>query len=190
MFRLLGILTLSELLLGGRHRRHSLGRGLLFGALLGYLANRDFDMDRVKRDAGKAAKEARKTAHEVRKATREARKAAHEALKAAKHEIRDARRAERDLRVKEHLDAIHAELAARKAAREEGKTVRGSGDTEASAEIRGLPEYGINEALEIQELEKDMERNTKTAAMAADVPMIQFPEEDEKYHASRKYGYA
>ena len=31
--------------------------------------------------------------------------------------------------------------------------------------------------------------DARTAAMAADVPTIDFPEEDEKYHASRRYGY-
>ena len=43
-----------------------------------------------------------------------------------------------------------------------------------------------NEALLNRELVADLERNARTAAMAADVPTIDFPEE-EKYCASRKY---
>ena len=46
MLRLLGILSLGNLLFGGRHTRRALRRGLLLGALLGYFANRDFDMNR------------------------------------------------------------------------------------------------------------------------------------------------
>ena len=56
MFRLLGILTVGNLLFGGGHHRRSLRRGLLFGALLGYLANKDFDMDRVQKEARDAAR--------------------------------------------------------------------------------------------------------------------------------------
>ena len=49
MLRLLGILSLGHLFSGGR-RHHHLRRGILFGVLLGYLANRDFDADRVAED--------------------------------------------------------------------------------------------------------------------------------------------
>ena len=70
MFRLLGFLTLGNLLFGGRHHRRALRRGILFGALLGFLANRDFDMNRVRdevRDtARKAGNAARKAANTVR----------------------------------------------------------------------------------------------------------------------------
>ena len=61
---------------------------------------------------------------------------------------------------------------------------------EAVQEIRALPTSGTREAKEIEELVDDMARNTATAAMAANVPTIDFPEEDGKYDASRKYGYA
>ena len=74
MLRLLGILTLGNLLFGGRHHRRALGRGLLFGALLGYLANRDFDADRV--------------AEDIREKARKAKRTARDAVKAAKREIR------------------------------------------------------------------------------------------------------
>ena len=56
-------------------------------------------------------------------------------------------------------------------------------------EVYALPECDTREAKEIRDLAEDLERDARTAAMAADVPVIQFPDEDEKYHASRKYGY-
>ena len=58
-----------------------------------------------------------------------------------------------------------------------------------SREVYALPECDTREAKEIRDLAEDLERDARTAAMAADVPVIQFPDEDEKYHASRKYGY-
>ena len=56
MLRLLGILSLGNLLLGRRHHRRALRRGVLLGALLGYLANRDFDMNRVQEDVRETAR--------------------------------------------------------------------------------------------------------------------------------------
>ena len=47
-----------------------------------------------------------------------------------------------------------------------------------------------NEALENRELVEELERNARTAAMAADVPVIEFPEEDGRYFSAKKYGYA
>ena len=77
MLRFLGILSLGHLLFGGR--RHHLRRGILFGALLGFLANRNFDKDRAAKDVRKAARNVRRTAHDaVRTARREIRKAAHD----------------------------------------------------------------------------------------------------------------
>ena len=165
MLRLLGILSLGHLVFGGRHHRRALRRGLLLGALLGYLANRNFDAQRVREDVRETAGKVRRTAHE--------------AVRAAKKEIREARKAEHDQRVAERLRTIQAEAEARRAAKESRK-----------AEVRALPVSGTNEAKEIRELAEELERDARTAAMAADVPVIHFPEEDGKYHASRKYGYA
>ena len=183
MLRLLGFLTLGNLLFGGRHHRHALGRGLLFGALLGYLANKDFDADRVAEDIREKARKAKRTARDaVRAAKREIRKAEHDRRAAEIHEKVDARRAERE----EHLDAIRAEIEARKARRKE---VRRGGSEQAAKQICALPASGINEAKVIRELTEDLERDARTAAMAADVPTIDFPEGDGKYDSSRKYGY-
>ena len=176
MLRLLGVLSLGNLLFGGRHHRRALRRGLLFGALLGYFANRDFDMDRVRED--------------VRETARKARKTAHDAARAARREIRNARKAEHDQRIEERLEAIRAEAEARRTERDARKAEREERKTEAAVTVCALPECDTREAKEIRELAEGLERDARTAAMAADVPVIDFPEEEEeKYHASRKYGY-
>ena len=170
MFRLLGILTLGNLLFGGRHHHRALRRGLFLGALLGYLSNRDFDMNRVR-------EEARDTARKVRKETRRA-------ARTIREEIRNARKAERD----DRLNTIRAEVEARKAERETRRAEAEVRNEGTAAEVRALPVSGINEAKEIENLVEDMAKNAGTAAMAADVPTIDFPEDEEKYYASRKYG--
>ena len=113
---------------------------------------------------------------------RKVKRAIHDAIRRTKRELRDARRAERRQRTEERLEVIRAEAEARRAGREVRKA-------EAVKEVRALPESGINEAREIQELAEDLERDARTAAMAANVPVIEFPEEEGKYNASRKYGY-
>ncbi len=173
MFRLLGILTLGNLLFGGHHHhlRRSLRHGLLFGALLGWLANRDFDADRVRED--------------VRHTVRDARRTARKAMHAAREEIRNARREEREERherVRERVEEIRAEAEARRAEREVRKA--------ETVEAQPAPAYTGKEAREIEELAADLERNAATAAMASDVPTIDFPDEDGKYDSARKYGYA
>ena len=55
--------------------------------------------------------------------------------------------------------------------------------------MQAEPKAEGNEALLNRELVAELERNARTAAMAADVPTIDFPEE-EKYYASRKYSSA
>ena len=145
MFRLLGIFAIGNLLFGGRRHHSARCRGLVLGALLSYLSNRDFDMDRVRREARETARKARRTAHDAARTVRE--------------EIRNARRAAHDQQIAERLDRIHAETQARKAERETRKTEREvrraeseTGREEAAREIRALPVSGVNEAKEIREL--------------------------------------
>ena len=177
MLRLLGILSLGNLIFGGR--RHHLRRGILFGILLGYLANRDFDAERVAEDIREKARDAKSAARKaVRAAKREIRSAEHDRRVEEIHEKIDARKAERE----ERLKAIHAEIEARKARKEQQPR-------EEPATVRALPVSGLNEAKEIRELAEGLERDARTAAMAAEVPTIDFPEDDEKYYSSRKYGY-
>ena len=186
MLRLLGILSLGHLLFGGR-RHHLLRRGILFGALLGFLANRDFDADRVAEDVRNAGRKIRRTAHDaVRAAKREIRKADHDRKVSEIHERVKARKAERE----EHLNALHAEIEARKARREEAGKAQIKKEAHREPILRAQPDCGTNAAKAIRELTEDLERDARTAAMAADVPTIDFPEEDEKYYSSRKYGYA
>ncbi len=176
MLRLLGILSLGHLIFGGRH--HRLRIGILFGVLLGYLTNRDFD--------------AKQVAENVREKAEKAKKAARKAVKAAEKEIRRAKQAHRmnEIRKKAEarrgthegrLNALHAEIEAKKAARKAEMKRK---------EVYALPVSGLNEVQAIQELTEDLERHSRTAAMAANVPTIEFPEEDEKYFSSRKYNYA
>ena len=185
MLRLLGILSLGQLLFGGRH--HRLRRGILLGAILGYLANKNFDTNRVAEDVREKARKAERAAHEaVRAAKREIRKADHDRRAEEIHERVEARRAERE----ERLNALHAEIEARKARREEANQTRTATKVQSETVIHALPNCGTDEAKVIRELTEDLERNARTAAMAADVPTIDFPENDEKYFSSRKYGYA
>lgn len=171
MLRLLGILSVDRLLFSGH--RHHLCRGLLLGALLGYLTNRDLNADHAAVNVHKAVREAKKTTRDaVKAAKREIRKAEHDRKLAEIHGKIKAGKAERE----EHLRAIRNGIEARKAARKE--------------ETRALPVSGINEAKVIRELAEDLERDASTAAMAADVPTIDFPDEDGKYYSSGKYGYA
>ena len=190
MLRLLGLLSLGNLLFGGRHHRRMLRRGLFFGAILGYLAHKDFDMEQVEEDARNAARTVKRTVHEAAKAAkrelRDARKAEH--FNKVHADI-EARKAEHDRRMAERMDAIHAEAEARRAAREARKAEHEMRKAETSHKIHALPECDTREAKAIRELAEDLERDARTAAMAADVATIQFPEDDEKYYSARKYGY-
>ena len=189
MLRLLGILSLGNLLFGGRHHRHVLRRGLLLGGILGFLASRDFDLDRAEEDfresARNAREEARKAVRAAKKEIREARKAVRERRIEERREIIhagiEARKAARDERLEERMSAVRAEAEARKARREQP----GNAGTEKIPAAPAGDEARIN-----QELVEELERDARTAAMAASVPTIHFPEEEnEKYYSSGKYGY-
>ena len=171
MFQLLAILLVlaGPLLSGRRHARRAVRRGILLGVLLGFFAERERNADRAEQDA--------------REAAREERKAAWEAERARRKEILELRKAEHRQKVEEHLSRVHAEIEARKAERERRRT-------EAAKACRTEPVSGKHETEEILELETELERNARAAAMLAEVSTLDFPEEDEKYHSARKYGYA
>ena len=191
MLRLLGILSLGGLIFGGRSRHRAMRRGLLLGAVLGFLGSRNSDMKHVHEDARDRAKEARETAREAdRTARKELREARKEMIRQKNEERVDAvhtkieqRKAEREQRLHERLDAIHAEAEARKARRLQPKA---ESTREEQAESASMGEG----ARIIRGLGENVERDARTAAMAASVPTIQFPEDDERYHPSGKYGYA
>ena len=170
MLRLLGFLSLGHLLFGGR--RHSLRRGLLLGALLGYLASRDFDAEHAAHDVRKAARNAQRTARDaVRAVKREVRKAEHDRKAAEIHEKIHARKAERE----ERLNAVRQRTDAVKEAR----------SAYSEPAVQALPASGTKEAKVIRELAEDLERDARK--MAAHVPTIDFPDEDGKYFSSVKY---
>ena len=164
MFRLLGILTIGNLLFGGRHHRRALRKGLFLGVLLVFFANREFDINRARDD--------------VRDAAGKAGKAAQKAAKAFREEIRNARENVRNQRGDVRTDAVRTEN------RNGGREDFGA---EAEKTIRALPQSGTKEASNIRELVNDLEKNTWSSA--ADVPTIDFPEEDGKFNTYRKYGY-
>ena len=100
---------------------------------------------------------------------------------------------ERQQEIAEHLGAVRAEIAERKAEREQRKAAPETAAVPgretvpaAEKEVHAAPvlDYNPNE-----ELVAELERNARTAAMAADVPTIHFPEEDGKYNASEKHLY-
>ena len=177
MLRLLGILALGNLLFGGRRGRRALRRGLFLGGLLGYFASRNFDTERVKEDVQNAA-------HTVRRA-------AHDAEKAVRREVHDARRAAHRQEVEERLEEIRARAEARRAARSEVKAPTVPlARTSPKAPIAALPASAAPILDDSKNLVEELERNARTAAMAADVPVIEFPEEDDRYFSAKKYGYA
>ena len=108
-----------------------------------------------------------------------------------------ARRLERQREIQEHFAAVRAEIAERRAERMQRITERLNNTCEKAEadrasrreplhEVQAEPKASGNEALLNRELVADLERDARTAAMAADVPTISFPEE-EKYNAGSKY---
>ena len=192
MIRLLIGITLFKALF---HRRSPL-RGLIVGGLIGFFAHRHFEQGQVREEAREEDREARKEdgrtrEDEVRAA---ARREAHEEKLREIHARIEARKAEKarrleeihdriDARREQRLSEIRAEAEARRARRESRKA-------EPAAEVKAETPYTGTEAQDNRNLVDGLEREARTAAMMHDVPVIHFPEEDEKYHASRKYGYA
>lgn len=175
MLRLLGLLTLGNLLFGGRRPHRALRRGLLLGALLGFLADRD--------SANRATENARRAAREAENAARDAMRAARREIRDLRIAERDARKAEREERIAEHLREVHAGIEARRAEREQRRA-------EFAKEVRTEPFSGTYEVEQIREMENSLARNAQAAALLASVPTIDFPEEDERYHSAEKHRYA
>ena len=79
------------------------------------------------------------------------------------------------------MRALKDGIEARKAIREQMK----SGTIE---EEQAEPVIPVDEALMNRIIVRDLEKDAaRTAAMAANVPTIDFPEEDDKYFSARKY---
>ena len=115
------------------------------------------------------SREAREAILEARESIREARKA-----------IMEARRAEHD----RNLDAIHTRLEARKAERD-----RRVAAVHAGIEARKAQQFAAKREQLQAELTRE-ELKASKAAMMANVPTIQFPEDDPKYNSARKHEQA
>ena len=173
------------------------------------IKNHDSKYDRWDRLLGKPAKDRKKA---VRKATqavkriirefREDRREFKEAMQEARWEAREARlekAAERfdavmtgigslgkkcARKTEEGVRALKDGIEARKAIREQMK----SGTIE---EEQAEPVIPVDEALMNRIIVRDLEKDAaRTAAMAANVPTMEFPEEDDKYFSARKYEQA
>ena len=132
-------------------------------------------------------REAREDSWEFHKAIQDARWEAREARLEKAGERMDAVLAGIEKRGKKlaqktagRMKTLQVEIEARKARQVLEKT-------ENVREVKARPVTADNEAQMNRDLVLDLERDARTAAMAADVPTIQFPEEDEKYFSSRKY---
>ena len=108
----------------------------------------------------------------VRKIGRVIRKA----VKAAVKEYRETR---------EYTREFHREM--REARWEEREASQEQKTAETVCEVKAEPVTADNEARMNRALVLDLERDARTAAMAANVPTIQFPEDDDKYFSARKY---
>ena len=170
------------------------------------IKNHDSKYDRWDRLLGKPAKDRKKA---VRKATqavkrtirelREDRREFKEAMQEARWEAREARLE----KAAERFDAVMTGIGAlgKKCARKTEDGVRALKDgIEARKAIREQLKSGtieeaqtepvipVDEALMNRIIVRDLEKDAaRTAAMAANVPTIEFPEEDDKYFSSRKY---
>ena len=73
---------------------------------------------------------------------------------------------------------------------ERGTSVPDISNLARLCEILELDLYKLVGSSQNRELTEELERDARTAAMAADVPTIDFPKDEEKYYSSGKYGYA
>ena len=166
--------------------------------LIVWLSLRDVTSYRKTRKSGKSIK---KTAKLVMKEIREYREDSREfkeAMREARWEAQEARMekaAERfdavmtgigalgekcARKTEEGVRALKDGIEARKAIREQMK----SGTIE---EEQAEPVIPVDEALMNRIIVRDLEKDAaRTATMAANVPTIEFPEEDDKYFSARK----
>ena len=170
------------------------------------IKNHDSKYDRWDRLLGKPAKDRKKAVRKAMQAVkrtirelREDRREFKEAMQEARWEAREARlekAAERfdavmtgigslgkkcARKTEDGVRALKDGIEARKAIREQLK----SGTIE---EAQTEPVIPVDEALMNRIIVRDLEKDAaRTAAMAANVPTIEFPEEDDKYFSSRKY---
>ena len=167
--------------------------------LIVWLSLRDVTSYGKTRKSGKSIKKTAKLVMKEIREFREDRREFKEAMQEARWEAREARlekAAERfdavmtgigslgkkcARKTEDGVRALKDGIEARKAIREQLK----SGTIE---EAQTEPVIPVDEALMNRIIVRDLEKDAaRTAAMAANVPTIEFPEEDDKYFSSRKY---
>ena len=153
--------------------------------LIVWLSLRDVTLYGKTRKSGKSIK---KTAKLVMKEIREHREDSREfkeAMREARWEAQEARME----KAAERFDAVMTGIGSlgKKCARKTEDGVRALKDGTIE-EAQTEPVIPVDEALMNRIIVRDLEKDAaRTAAMAANVPTIEFPEEDDKYFSSRKY---
>ena len=85
------------------------------------------------------------------------------------------------------VDEAKKQKAAAQAVRQAAEAVQAA-PAQPAPEVRAVTVSP--ETRENNQLLKDLEKNSSIAAMLANVPVLNFPEDDPKYDSSRKYNYA
>ena len=163
--------------------------------LIVWLSLRDVTLYGKTRKSGKSIKKTAKLVMKEIREFREDRQEFKQPMQEARWQAREARlekAAERfdavmtlgkkcARKTEDGVRALKDGIEARKAIREQLK----SGTIE---EAQTEPVIPVDEALMNRIIVRDLEKDAaRTAAMAANVPTIEFPEEDDKYFSSRKY---
>ena len=87
---------------------------------------------------------------------------------------------------------IHSAVDEAKKQKAAAQAVRQAAEAVQAAPAQPAPEVRAvsPETRENNQLLKDLEQHSSIAAMLANVPVLNFPEDDPKYDSSRKYNYA
>ena len=85
------------------------------------------------------------------------------------------------------VDEAKKQKAAAQAVRQAAEAVQAA-PAQPAPEVRAVTVSP--ETRENNQLLKDLEQHSSIAAMLANVPVLNFPEDDPKYDSSRKYNYA
>ena len=83
------------------------------------------------------------------------------------------------------VDEAKKQKAAAQAVRQAAEAVQAA-PAQPAPEVRAVSP----ETQENNQLLKDLEQHSSIASMLANVPVLNFPEDDPKYDSSRKYNYA
>ena len=177
------------------------------------IKNHNSKYDRWDRLLGKPAKDRKKAVRKAMQAVRKAMQAVKRTIRELREDRREFKEAMQEARwearearlekAAERFDAVMTGIGAlgKKCARKTEDGVRALKDgIEARKAIweqlksgtieeeQAEPVIPVDEALMNRIIVRDLEKDAaRTAAMAANVPTMEFPEEDDKYFSARKY---